>query len=311
MGNLPTVCAASVTPVDIVGAADTQKLSAHCHWLLNNGCDGVVLFGTTGEAASFGIEERRSVLEEIIASGIDSARLIVGTGCCSVEDTMLLSRHALATGCAGILIHPPFFFRPATDEGSLAFFTELVESLGADARDIVLYHFPDATGAPINSAVIEQLMDRYPSVFVGIKDSTGNLDNMIELSRQFPDLKVYTGDDHLLWPLLEAGGYGAITATANLMPNLLAQVRVDWHEKRSNVHSAHATLSQLWEEVLLKFPISEAVKEVVASVSGDNGWRDLRPPLSPLPVPLRVQLAQMVAPFADRFPLGLGERDAK
>ena len=306
MGNLPPVCAASVTPVDVTGSVDIPKLAAHCRWLLDNGCDGIVLFGTTGEAASFGIGERQAVLEAMLASGIQADQLVIGTGCCSVEDTVVLSRHALQQGCAGVLVHPPYFFRPASDAGILAFFVGVVEALGNDACGLILYHFPEATGAPISQTLIRQLTDRYPDVFVGIKDSTGRLEDMLAVVQWFPELKVFTGDDHLLWPLLEAGGHGAITATANLVPNLLAQVREDWSSKSEAVCNAHENLSLLWENVLLKFPVSEAVKDVIASVSGDEGWRALRPPLSPLSAPRRAQLSQLTAPFEIQFPEGLG-----
>ncbi|WP_120502413.1 dihydrodipicolinate synthase family protein [Roseovarius sp. EL26] len=306
MGRLPSVCAASIVPLLANGSIDRGKLIGHCRWLLANGCDGIVLFGTTGEAASFGLAERREVLEALIASGINANSVIVGTGCCSVADTALLSAHALDLGCAGILVHPPYFFRPASDNGVFGFYSELLESLSDSARDIIFYHFPEATGAPVNPNVISRLIDRYPEVFVGIKDSTGSLENMIYLAKTFPQLKVFSGDDNLLWPLLQEGGHGAITATANLTPNLLARVYAEWSENTPMAQEAQDLLVRLWEETLLKFPISEAVKDIVANASGDENWRLVRPPLETLPEARCQQLSEMVVPFSPHFPAGLG-----
>lgn len=306
MGDLPSICAASAVPITPEGGIDRRKLLAHCRWLLKNGCDGVVLFGTTGEAASFGLAERQGTLEFLVASGCPAEALIVGTGYCSVTDTAFLSRHALELGCAGILVHPPYFFRPASDEGVYTFFADLVGALADAARDIVLYHFPEATGAPINASVISRLLEHFPGVFTGIKDSTGSLENMVSMARDFPDLKVFSGDDNLLSPLLEAGGYGAITATANLTPNLLTQVKSGWVDQTQAARDAQEVLVQLWEETLLKFPVSEAVKDVLANQSGDDSWRALRPPLTPLPQARREQLRAMVMPFESHFPSEIG-----
>jgi 4-hydroxy-tetrahydrodipicolinate synthase len=274
---------------------------------LVNGCDGVVLFGTTGEAPSFGMRERKETLEFLVSSGIAADRLIVGTGCCSVAAPAPPSLLAFEAGWAGVLVPPPYFFRPASDSGVFQFFVELINTLGDAARDVIFYHFPEATGAPINADVISRLIERFPDVFVGIKDSTGSLDNMVSLVRKFPTLQVFSGDDDLLWPLLEVGGHGAITATANLTPNLLAQVRAEWSTNSAEVQEAQDLLVRLWSETLLKFPISEAVKDIISSISGEEGWRTLRPPLTPLPEARREQLLEMLAPLTSHLPAGLGK----
>ncbi len=228
MNDLPRYCAALVTPLNSGGAIDPDLLYLHCDWVLRNGCDGAVLFGTTGEGPSFGITERQRALNGLIAKGILPSALIVGTGCASVEDTATLSNHAMDKGCAGTLIHPPFFFRPADDDGIVDFYEQLVRRLGTNARNIVLYNFPEVTGASLSVRAIQRLLTTCPNAFAGLKDSSGDLDSTFTFIEACPDLAIYTGDDHLLWAVLERGGHGAITATANLFPGDLRDIGEGW-----------------------------------------------------------------------------------
>ena len=282
MYTLPKLCAALVTPLDARGAIDTSTLSQHCAWVLANGCDGAVLFGTTGEGPSFGLTERMRALEGLIADGIAPSALIVGTGCASIEDTAALTKHATDQGCAGTLIHPPFFFRPADDDGVIEFYSGLVDQLGSEVRNIVFYHFPEATGAGIGIRTIRHLLSAYPGVFSGIKDSSGDLSATLEYVTQFPELSVFTGDDNLLWPVLEAGGHGAITATANLLPAELFEISEGCRANSPSARAAQSRMELAWVETLLKLPVTQAVKEVLAHRSRNGNWRTLRPPLRPL-----------------------------
>ena len=306
MSSTPSICAALVTPVDDTGNVCSQRFIAHAHWVLQNGCDTIVVFGTTGEAPSFSPIARVSALEALVSNGIQAEKLIVGTGCCSVEDTQSLTRHAIELGCHGVLIHPPFFFKAPTDDGIFTFFNRVIGGLSQSQANIYLYHFPEMTGAPITIPLIARLLESFPSYIAGIKDSTGDFDNMKALVEQFPMLKVFSGDDHLLWPLLEVGGAGAITATANLAPNLLADVLQGWQANTDTAQTAHITLQKLWEGMLLNFPISEAIKEIITEVSGDPDWRPVCPPLLQLPPSTRAQLLHEVEPFIRHFPPGLG-----
>lgn len=282
MNALPKYCAALVTPINASGAIDADLLYLHCDWVLRNGCDGAVLFGTTGEGPSFGISERQRALDDLIAQGIASSALIVGTGCVSVEDTATLTFHAIGHGCAGTLIHPPFFFRPANDDGVVDFYTQLVRRLGTKARGIVLYHFPEATGAGLSLRAIQRLLAAFPQVFVGLKDSSGDIASTVAFIDACPKLAIYTGDDHLLWPVLEHGGYGAITATANLFPSDLRDVGEGWSTSTPAAQKAQINLVTAWQDILLEFPITQAVKEVLARRTGKDSWRFLRPPLQQL-----------------------------
>lgn len=298
---LPSICAALVTPLTPANCVDIPKLAQHAKRLLEQGCDGVVLFGTTGEAASFGIAQRQGALDGLVHFGVPASKIIVGTGCCSVADTAVLSKHALDHGCAAILVHPPYFFRPAGDDGVYEYFAGLVAALEDAARDILLYHFPEMTGAPISHNVIAELLAAYPRVFAGIKDSTGKIENTLDLIREFPDLLVYSGDDDLLWPVLAAGGHGAITATANLTPKLLADVKDGWKENTQAAQKAQSLLVGLWNETLLSYPVSAAVKEIIANVTQDENWQAVAPPLTRLTPQQRTQLLKDIKSYTKHF----------
>ncbi|MEM7123144.1 MAG: dihydrodipicolinate synthase family protein [Pseudomonadota bacterium] len=298
--------AALVTPVDSAGDVQLRKLVDHAHWVLGNGCDGIVLFGTTGESASFSPDARSAALDAFVGAGVPPETVMVGTGCCSIAETVRLSRQALDLGCQGVLIHPPFFFKNPSEDGIFAFYARVIDALGRDDAKIYLYHFPDVTGVPLTLSLIERLLNDFSPVITGIKDSSGSFENMKALVSSFSELAVYSGDDHLLWPLLEAGGAGAITATANLIPNLLRDVADGWQSNSPAAQAAQATLVGLWEDTLLKFPVSEAVKELIADLSEDPGWRTVCPPLEPLPSLRRQQLLSLADPFLEAIPSGLG-----
>ncbi len=306
MSSDPALCAALVTPFDDKGQVDQPRFLDHAAWVLRNGCDGVTVFGTTGEAASVPLAARMAALEALVEGGLPAQRVIVGTGCCSVGDTVSLSRHALSLGCHGVLVHPPFFFNAPGENGVFEFYSRVVEGIGTDQARIFLYHFPEITGVPIEPSLVERLLTSFGPVFAGIKDSSGSWDNMAALVKAFPQLRVFSGDDHLLWPILQAGGAGAITATANLTPQLLQEVAKGWQDNRPEARAAQETLVGLWENTLLKFPVVEAVKELMAHKSGVSAWRTLCPPLAPLAPTLRHQLLSMSEPYLGDMPAGLG-----
>lgn len=301
-----SLCAALVTPVDAEGKVQARKFAGHGRWVLRHGCDGLVVFGTTGEAASFSPDARSAALDALIDAGVPPETVMVGTGCCSVAETVRLSRHAVDVGCHGVLVHPPFFFKKPSEGGVFDFYARVIDDLGRDDAKIYLYHFPEVTAVPVTVSLIERLLNAFSPAIAGIKDSSGSFDNMKALIARFPELAVFSGDDHLLWPLLEAGGAGAITATANLTPNLLRDVADGWRSDSPAAQAAQAILVGLWEDTLLKFPVSEAVKELIAELSGDPDWRTLCPPLEPLPPSRRRQLLSLVQPFLQAIPAGLG-----
>src|SRR5687768_1114268 len=116
--NLPEgVLTAALTHLDRELNPDYKLLVAHLKWLLKRGNNGIGLLGTTGEANSFSVEERLRILDAVIEGGIDPGKLLVGTGCCAITDTVRLTRHALSHKITSILLLPPFYYKQVTDEG--------------------------------------------------------------------------------------------------------------------------------------------------------------------------------------------------
>ena len=198
------VWCATLTPLDDRGAVDHGRLAAHVGRLFDAGIDGIVPFGTTGEGQSFGVGERKDGLEALIAAGIAPDRILAATGCVALPETIDLTRHAIARGCAGALVLPPFFWKRVTDDGLHASYAALIEGV-ADARlRLYLYHIPQVTAVPIAAAVVARLRAAYPGVVVGLKDSAGDLDHSLAMLSRFPDLAVFAGHEPHLQSMLAA-----------------------------------------------------------------------------------------------------------
>lgn len=288
---LTGVFAAMLTPLKRDGEIDRRGMVRLARWLLENGCHGVLLFGTTGEFPSFSVEERMAALDDLIESGVPAERLLVGTGACAVPDTVALSRHATRCGCAGVLVIPPYYFKDVFEDGLFTAFAKVVEGVGEDLR-LYLYHFPAMSAVPITLRLLDRLQRAFPRQIVGVKDSSGDLSNTRAMIEGFPKLAVFTGDDDLLLPVLRLGGAGSITAGANIAPHYLAHIFTNWRRDDTSVQEKHRALQELWSGLLLKHPVTEALKEILADDSGDPDWLHMRAPLARLPEPRRRELLQ-------------------
>lgn len=281
--------AATVTPLQD-GEIDHSRLTGHMQWLTSSGCNGVVLFGSTGEAASFTVEERMRALEHVLETGIPADKIIVGTGCCALADTIRLSRQAVDSGCAGVMVIPPYFYKPVSHTGLVNVYSKLIDSIGSANLRVYLYHFPELSGVPISNELLQQLINDYPDQIAGVKDSTGNLQGTLGLINDFPGLDIFTGDDDLLWPVVKAGGAGSVTATANIIPGLLGEIWQALSNNSLNPPPAHELASTVWQLILNHYPITEALKICLAEMHGDAGWRAVREPLCTLPADKRTAL---------------------
>jgi 4-hydroxy-tetrahydrodipicolinate synthase len=276
------VYAAVLTPFDDAGAPDSGALTLHCRWLLANGCDGLSVLGTTGEANSLSVDERLAVLDRLVSGGIPAPVLLPGTGCCAVPDTVRLTRRAVELGCAGVLMLPPFYYKGVSEEGLFAAFSEVIEDVGDSSLRVYLYHFPQMSGVPLSAALIERLLVRYPLTVAGIKDSSGDLGNMLANAERFPGLGIFSGSDELLLPLLRGGGAGCITGVSNVAALLAQSVLQSWRQDDpAAAEAAQARLSAV-RQAFAPFPLSAALKAVIARHTGRARWRTVRPPLQPL-----------------------------
>ena len=270
------VFAAALTPLTADLAPDHAALARHCRWLLDQGCDGLAVLGTTGEANSFGLAERMTVLERLIDSGIPAAALLPGTGLSAVPDTVALTRHALQAGVAGVVMLPPFYYKNVSEDGLFAAYAEVIERVGEARLRLYLYHFPKMSQVPIGLGLIERLRRAYAETVVGMKDSSGNLANMAAAARAFPGFAVFAGSDSLFYPALCAGAAGCITAVANVACHLAR--RVCDGMQGGGAEAAHAELDAVRKAIEVH-PLVAALKEIMARQAGDDAWLAMRPPL--------------------------------
>src|ERR687896_2672097 len=216
--GLKGVLAAVLTPMDEDLNPDHQAFAAHCHRLLASGCHGLSVFGTTGEANSLSVNERLAALEALLERGVPPEKLLPGTGSCALTDTVLLSRAALEAGTAGALVLPPFYYKGVGDDGLFHFFAEVVERVGDDRLRLYLYHIPQMTGVDLGLPLISRLIEAYPGIVVGTKDSSGDRDRITTLCREFPDFSVLAGTETLLLETLRSGGVRWVSPTPTRTP---------------------------------------------------------------------------------------------
>jgi 4-hydroxy-tetrahydrodipicolinate synthase len=274
------VFAAALTPLHADLSADHDALARHCRWLLQTGADGIALLGTTGEANSFSVHERMKMIEAVLEAGIPGERLMVGTGCCALPDTVALTRLALEHGAGGILLLPPFYYKPVSEEGLYRYFSLLVEQVQDSRLRIYLYHFPKLSGVPISIDLTARLAVAFPGIVVGMKDSSGDWGNMQALLERLPGFKLYAGTERYLLDVLKQGGAGCISATANLTAGWAAEVYRLW--KAGEAAEAAQEKLTLARQALEAGGFIPVLKQLFARQQQREAWRHMRPPQIPL-----------------------------
>ncbi|WP_087725502.1 dihydrodipicolinate synthase family protein [Pandoraea sp. PE-S2T-3] len=267
-----------VTPFHADLTPDAPRFLAHCAWLLSHGV-GLAPFGTNSEANSLGTQERMALLDHLIDAGLDPRRMLPGTGCCALPETVALTRHAVARGCAGVLMLPPFFYKGITDDGLYSYYARVIDAVADDRLRLYLYHIPALSGVPITLPVIERLIRDFPSTVVGIKDSSGDWQNLSAMLDAFPGFGIFPASESLVSRASAKGAKGCISATVNFNPAIIGQLCREWSGDNGPALQAQADAVR---SVVQSFPMIPALKAVLASQRDDAAWAQLRPPLSPL-----------------------------
>ena len=255
---------------------DLPRMIAHGRWLLANGCNGLAILGTTGEANSLGLSERVALMEAFVEAGVPASTLLPGTSTTAITDTVMLTRKAADLGCKGALVLPPFFYKNPSQDGLFAYFSEVIQRVGGDIG-IYLYHFPAQSAVPFTVDFIARLLKAYPGKVRGIKDSSGDFANTKSYVDAFAadGFEVYCGDDSGLNDLLQIGGAGCITAAANVGCALSAKVY-------ANYGTAEAAATQKILTSVRAAVTSQALipglKSLVARNTGNPAWLNIRPP---------------------------------
>ncbi|MGE5547533.1 MAG: dihydrodipicolinate synthase family protein [Solirubrobacterales bacterium] len=292
------VIAPVLTPYGANLAPDPVRFVGFCR-VLNGLGIGLAPFGTTGEGPSLSVDERIKLLDALVSAGLPMDRVMPGTGCTALTDTVRLSAHAAKLGCAGVLMLPPFYFKGVSDDGLFRAYAEAIERVGDARLKVYLYHFPRHAQVPLSHALIGRLAAAYPGTIVGIKDSSGDLAHTEGLCHAFPKLDVFSGSEAHLLKVLRAGGAGTINTNANVNGAVMVELCRNWQDDSADIlQDAIAAFRQALRDV----PLIPAVKALVALASGDDLWRLTRPPLIDLS---REDEALMLRRLADAgFPVG-------
>ncbi len=265
-----------VTPFNVDLSPDPERLLTQCEWLLSQQV-GLAVFGTNSEANSMSVEEKMALLDCLIAGGIDPLRMMPGTGCCALTDTVRLTAHAVRLGCAGTLMLPPFYYKAVSDDGLFRSYAEVIERVASSDLRIYLYHIPPIAQVALSLDLIERLIRAYPETVVGIKDSSGDWNNTESmLQRGWDDFRIFAGAESFLLQTMRAGGAGCISATANINPAAIHKLYMEWDS--DDAERLQQELNQV-RELALSYPMIPALKTIVASFSGDPKWAVVRPPL--------------------------------
>ncbi|KQY76832.1 dihydrodipicolinate synthase [Ensifer sp. Root142] len=264
------VVAAVPTPFDDEGRIDTEAFVEHASWCLNNGCDGLNVLGTTGEANSLSFEQRSAVMVAV-AEALDTKRLMVGTGTPDLETTIALTSLAGRLGYAAVLVLPPYYYKPAPDDGLFAWFARLIRGTAKNPIPMYLYNFPQMTGITYSPAFAARLAEAFPDRIKGAKDSSGDLDYARQLSR-IPNFAVFPSNEATLADAGADNYAGTISATINIAPALSDKL---WKSQDDTpLQDRVLRLRQL----IAANPLIPAVKYLVAKRSGNPVWYNAAPP---------------------------------
>jgi 4-hydroxy-tetrahydrodipicolinate synthase len=267
-----------LTPLDEDDAIDTRRLGGHAQRLLDAGCEGIVLFGTTGEAPSFAVNERQRTLEALLNDGFPARRVIVGTGCTALPDALDLTRHARDCGVLAVLVLPPFYYKTPPLAGLVRYFDAVFGRLGGSETRGLLYNFPRLAGLAVTPELGRAVVEKHGVVVGGAKDSSGDADSVRAFCESFSGRAVFPGTEAVLVEALAAGAAGLISATANVdAPGLLAILKA-WRAGDRDRAAELQRIAVERREPYERNGIIPSLKAALAEQLGDPTWRRVRPP---------------------------------
>jgi len=267
---LSGVIAAIATPVQEDGAPDLTRAIKLARFLLENGCDGLNVLGTTGEATSFSVAERLSVMKAYKENGLPLERLMVGTGAAATSDAIALTKAAQELGFGGALVLPPFYYKGVPDDGLVAYVDALVR---ATRIPIYLYNYPAMSGIQWHVALLERLLKTYSSGIAGLKDSSGDMTYARATAALSSSFAVFPSTEAALLEARRGDFAGCISATANLNADLCAHA---WRDGDADALEAAVAIRKLFEGK----PLVSGVKALLAHIHGDPALTRMKPPLA-------------------------------
>lgn len=269
------VWSAVLTPVDAQLRPDARKAVEYYKWLLHEGIDGLNVLGSNGESASFGTGQRINYMEAIAQSGLPRDRIMIGTGTTSLDDTVRLTQTAFDCGFAAALVMPPFFFRPASDDGIVAFFAALLARLDDPGRRILLYNWPAVSGATFHAALVDRLVAEFPHTICGMKDTSNDAQLQRDVIARHPDLAVFPSSEEFLVDARQYAASGCISGSVALWPQLSQRV---WQTGEGAGRLTQLRHSIAGPNMLVR------VRYLTSKMRGDDSWERPMPPLMPLTI---------------------------
>lgn len=266
-----------LTPFTNTLEPDVNNYIEHCRWLIDSGV-GLAVFGTNSEANSLSVMERLDLLRALLDAGIPPEKMMPGTGCCALPDTVELTAAATKAGCAGVLMLPPFYYKGVSDDGLFRSYSEVIQRVGDPRLRIYLYHIPPVAQVPLGLGLIERLIKEYPGTIAGIKDSSGDWGNTEALLHNFQSetFDVFCGSEVFLLRTLRGGGAGSITATGNVNPAAIVNLYDTWQDAVAEEKQVELAATRKTFEIM---PMIASMKACIAWKRNKPAWRNVRPPL--------------------------------
>ncbi|WP_418557137.1 4-hydroxy-tetrahydrodipicolinate synthase [Phascolarctobacterium faecium] len=278
---------AMVTPFNADGSVNYEKAADLAEWLINNGSDGLVVAGSTGEAATMNAEEKLELFRVVVNRINKRVPVIAGTGSNNTADSVKMTKMAEAMGVDGALIVGPYYNKP-TQEGFYQHFAAVAQSTGLP---IIVYNVPGRTASNISPAIVARLAADFENI-VAIKEAAGNVAQVAELYSVLPEeFTIYSGDDGLILPFMSVGATGLISVLSNIGGGILQDVMQAYEDGRvREAAKLNARMVPLANAMFIETnPIP--VKAAVTLVTGIDAGQP-RLPLTPMEP---VNKAKMVA----------------
>lgn len=291
-----------LTPFNDDGSLAEDLWVSHARWVLDQGAHFLSPFGTTGEALSLGLSERRHGLEVLIEGGIPPSRLMPGTGVTALVETKELTSHAIGLGCPAVMVLPSFFYTNAGDGGQGRYYADLIERVGDDQLRLILYNIPQNTGVPVTPGLTARLNALFPSTVVAYKDSSGDWNNTQAVITAAPDVAVFPGSESFLVHGLAAGAAGCISATVNLNAAAIRSV-FEGAVAGTDVAAANDDI-KAFRKTVQDAGLIGPMKAALAVRSGDQRWLNLRSPLQNATLEQGRALIEALGASADHLPNG-------
>ena len=268
---------AMVTPFNADGRVNYEKAADLAEWLINNGSDGLVVAGSTGEAATMSTEEKLELFRVVVNRINKRVPVIAGTGSNNTTDSVKMTKMAEAMGVDGALIVGPYYNKP-TQEGFYQHFAAVAQSTGLP---IIVYNVPGRTASNISPAIVARLAADFENI-VAIKEAAGNVAQVAELYSVLPEeFTIYSGDDGLILPFMSVGATGLISVLSNIGGGILQDVMQAYEDGRvREAAKLNARMVPLANAMFIETnPIP--VKAAVTLVTGIDAGQP-RLPLTPM-----------------------------